>query len=186
MTALRLLACVVAGALLAPAVVHAQVPAGAPVLVLPFDNPTQAARLAWMREGAAILLSETLAANGEIVIDREERLQAFDRLQFPASATLSRASTIKVGQAVTASLVVGGTVAMQGDHLVVRARVVRLDSGRLLPDVEASGPLSELFAVFGRLAQQVAGHAGDRSCTDWRSPAADAAGVRALRQGTGR
>lgn len=157
MTALRFLACVVAGALIAPGIALAQVPAGAPVLVLPFDNPAQAARLTWMREGAAILLSETLAANGEVVIDREERLQAFDRLQFPAHATLSRASTIKVGQAVTASLVVVGTVAMQGDQLVARARIIRLDSGRLLTEVEASGPLSDLFAVFGRLAQQVRG-----------------------------
>ena len=30
--------------------------------------------------------SETLAAAGEVVVDREERLQAFDRLQLPASA----------------------------------------------------------------------------------------------------
>ena len=30
---------------------------------------------------------------------------------------------------------------MQGDQLVARARVVRLDTGRLLPDVEARGPL---------------------------------------------
>lgn len=157
MTAYRLLACVVAGALLAPASAVAQVPAGAPILVLPFDNPTQNPRLAWMREGAAILLSETLAANGEIVIDREERLQAFDRLQFPAAATLSRASTIKVGQAVIASLVVVGTVAMQDDQLIAHARIIRLDSGRLLPDVEARGPLPDLFAVFGRLAQQIRG-----------------------------
>ena len=59
-----------------------------------------------MREGAAILLSDMLEAAGEEVIDREERLQAFDRLQLPASATLSRASTIRVGQTVGASLVV--------------------------------------------------------------------------------
>jgi tetratricopeptide (TPR) repeat protein len=133
----------------------AQVPAGAPVVVLPFDNPTQEARLLWMREGAAILLSDLLAAAGEVVIDREERLQAFDRLQLPASATLSRASTIRIGQTVTASLVVTGTVAMQGDQLVARARIVRLDSGRMLPDVEARGPLAELYGVFGQLAQQI-------------------------------
>jgi tetratricopeptide (TPR) repeat protein len=133
----------------------AQVPAGAPIVVLPFDNPTQEARLLWMREGAAILLSDLLAAAGEVVIDREERLQAFDRLQLPASATLSRASTIRIGQTVTASLVVTGTVAMQGDQLVARARIVRLDSGRMLPDVEARGPLAELYGVFGQLAQQI-------------------------------
>jgi tetratricopeptide (TPR) repeat protein/TolB-like protein len=159
MILLRLLACVVAGALVWPPVVGAQVPAGAPVVVIPFDNPTREPRLAWMREGAAILLSEMLAAAGESVVDREDRLQAFDRLQLPVGATLSRASTVKVGQAVTASLVVSGTVAMEVDRLIARATVVRLDSGRLLPEVEASGPISDLFGVFGRLAQQIRGSA---------------------------
>ena len=34
---------------------------------------------------------------------------------------------------------------------------MRLDTGRLLPEVEASGPLADLFGVFGRLAQQIRG-----------------------------
>ena len=135
----------------------AQVPSGAPIIVLPFDNPTQEARLTWMREGAAILMSEMLAASGEAVIDREERVQAFDRLQLPVGAALSRASTIRVGQALTAVLVVNGTVATDDNQLVARARAVRLDSGRLLPEVEARGPLTDLYGVFGRLAQQIRG-----------------------------
>ena len=133
----------------------AQVPAGATIIVLPFENPAQEPRLTWMREGAAILLGETLAAAGEAVVDREERLQAFDRLQLPASATLSRASTIRVGQTVGASVVISGTIAMQGDQLIARARIVRLDTGKLLPDVEARGPLSDLFTVFASLAQRI-------------------------------
>ncbi len=136
---------------------HAQGRADAATVVLPFDNPTQDARLAWMREGAAILLSEMLLSSGDPVIDREQRLQAFDRLQLPAGATLSRASTIKVGQAVTASLVVTGTLAMNGDQLVARARGARIDTGRLLPEVEASGPATDLYRVFAALAQQVRG-----------------------------
>ena len=72
-----------------PARAAAQVPAGASILVLPFDNPTQEARPTWLREGAAILLTEMLASAGEHAIDRDDRLQAFDRLQLPATATLS-------------------------------------------------------------------------------------------------
>ena len=115
----------------APTVAAAQVPAGAPILVLPFENPSQEARLTWMREGSAILLTEMLAAAGEQALDRDDRLQAFDRLQLPVNATLSRASTVKVGQAVAASLVVSGSIAMDGDQFVARARVIRIDTGRL-------------------------------------------------------
>ena len=110
-----------------------------------------------MREGAAVLLTDLLAASGERVIDRQERLRAFDRLQLPATAGLSRASSIKVGQVVAASVVVIGTLELNGDQLVARGRVVRLDTGRLLPDVQASGALTDVFAVFSRLAQLVRG-----------------------------
>jgi tetratricopeptide (TPR) repeat protein/TolB-like protein len=137
----------------------AQVPSGAAVVVLPFENPTQEPRLAWMREGAAILLTESLAAAGEMVVSREERLLAFDRLQIPAYANLSRATAIRIGHSVSSTLVVSGTIAMDVDQIVARARVVRLDTGRLLPEVDARGPLSDLFGVFGALAQKIRGAA---------------------------
>jgi predicted Zn-dependent protease/TolB-like protein len=136
---------------------QASAQADAPLVVLPFENPAQEPRLTWMREGAAILLTDELAALGMPVIEREERLQAFDRLQLPAHAALSRASTIRAGHALSATSVVTGTVQVQGDRLTVRARVVRIDTGRLLPEVEASGPLTEMFAVFATLAQKIRG-----------------------------
>lgn len=140
-----------------PAAGAAQVPGGVAVLVLPFDNPRQEPRLAWMREGAAVLLTDLLAASGERVINREERLRAFDRLQLPAGAGLSRASSIKVGQVVAAGVVVIGTLELTGDQLLARGRVVRLDTGRLLPEVQAAGALADLFGIFSRLAHEVRG-----------------------------
>ncbi|MFM8533626.1 MAG: hypothetical protein ACKOEC_08550, partial [Acidimicrobiia bacterium] len=74
-----------------------------------------------MGEGAAILLTELLAAAGEAVVDRGERLAAFDRLQVPAGAALSRASTIRVGHAVAATVVISGSVSTAGDQLTARA-----------------------------------------------------------------
>jgi len=151
------LAGVLVAALAWPAPAAAQIPGGATVLVLPFENPTQKPDLVWLREGAAVLLSDLLAAGGERVIDREERLRAFERLQLPATAGLSRASSIKVGQAVAAGGVVIGTLELSGDQLTARSRMVRLDTGRLLPDLQASGPVSDLFGVFSRLAHLVRG-----------------------------
>lgn len=152
----RIAACVVAAVLL-PAAARAQAPADAATVVVPFDNPAHEPRLAWLREGAAILLTDALAASGAPVIDREERLQAFDRLQLPANATLSRASAIRVGHTLGAAAVVSGSLQTQGDQLTVRARVVRIDSGRLLPEVESTGALPELFKVFAVLAQRIRG-----------------------------
>lgn len=159
-TAVLVVAVLVAASLMWPTASAAQVPPGAAVLVLPFDNPKQEPRLAWMREGAAVLLTDLLAASGERVIAREERLRAFDRLELPAGAGLSRASSIKVGQVVAAGVVVIGTLELSGDRLLARGRLVRLDTGRLLPEVQASGALADVFGVFGRLAHLVRGVSG--------------------------
>jgi tetratricopeptide (TPR) repeat protein len=135
----------------------AQVRPDQAIVVLPFENTAQDARLAWLREGAAILLTDLLAASGDAVVDRDERLQAMDRLQLPAQATLSRASTIRVGHAVGATVVMTGSLIMQGDQLVVRARRIDLGQGRMLPDVEVSGALGRLFEVFGAVTVRLRG-----------------------------
>ena len=145
-------------------------PADGPLVVVPFDNPAQEARLAWMREGAAILLTDALSSAGVQIIQREERLQAFDRLQLPAHATLSRASTIRVGHALNASAVVSGSVQTRDDQLIVRARVVRIDTGRLLPEVESSGPLPDMFETFATLAQKVGGEPAAAAVTTRPAP----------------
>src|SRR5687767_4799546 len=150
--------------------VSAQAPADGPALVIPFDDPAQDPRLAWLREGAAILLTDALAAIGVAVVEREERLQAFDRLQLPTNAALSRASTIRVGHALSAASVITGTVQMQGDLLVIRTRTVRLDTGRLLPEVEASGALPDMFGVFATLAQRIRGGPGTVTVNDRLAP----------------
>lgn len=165
-----IIACAMAGAVIVPTAAPAQIPPGALVIVLPFDNLKHEPRLAWMREGAAILLTDLLSASGEATIDREDRLQAFDRLQLPAPASLSRASSIKVGHAVGASVVVLGGVELSGDQLVARARLITLDTGRILPDVEAKGSLLDVFGVFGRLAQQLRGTGGVVSASDHVPP----------------
>ena len=155
--AARIVACAIVGASMFAGAAAAQVPPDALIIVLPFDNLKHEPRLAWMREGAAVLLTDLLEASGEATVDREDRLQAFDRLQLPAPASLSRASSIKVGHAVGATVVVLGGVELSGDQLVARARLIRLDTGRMLPDVQASGALADVFGVFGRLAQQLRG-----------------------------
>src|SRR5262245_26768998 len=100
----------------------AQLPPGAVVVVLPFENPDANPRLLWLREGLATLLSDAIDAAGFEVVARDERVAAFERLQLPVAATLSRASTVRVGQAIGASAVVVGRIESRGDQLVVTSR----------------------------------------------------------------
>jgi tetratricopeptide (TPR) repeat protein len=150
-----------------PTLGWAQLPPGAVVLVLPLDNPGGHARVTWLREGLASLVADVLDAGQFEVVGRDDRVAAFERLQLPLAATLSRASTIKVGLAVGAIAVVVGRIELAADELMVTTRVVRLDTGRLTSDIVERGAFSEVFPLAQRIAGRVAG-TGD--VAPWQAP----------------
>ena len=145
-------------------------------LVMPFDNTLTDPNLFWLGEGSAVLLSETLERYGAITVPRESRLSAFERLQLPPAAALSHATVIKIGQFVGASDVIVGGFALSGDRLTVRTRSIRLEAGRLLPEVVEEGPLSDLVAIYDRTARRLRGATSAapeaRSGTLLKSPSA--------------
>lgn len=119
-------------------------------LVMPFANPQADPRLYWLAEGSAVLVSRLVEEMGGRTVARDERLRAFERLQLPPAAALSHATVIKVGQLVRAGEVIVGEYELVGEQLTIRARVIRLDTGRLLPEVVETGPLVELMATYTR------------------------------------
>ena len=79
------------------------------ILVIPFENPAREARIYWLGEASAVLLADDLNALGKRAYTREERLDAFQRLQVPPVASLSHATVIRLGQVVGATHVVIGS-----------------------------------------------------------------------------
>jgi TolB-like protein len=128
------------------------------ILVLPFENVTRDGRIFWLTEAAAVLLTDDLnnlyGLNGFDVhaITRQERRAAFDRLQVPPAAALTDATRIRIGQIVGATQVVLGSLRMEDNALVVRARSIALDTGRVQAEATEHGPLTDLFAIFERVA----------------------------------
>src|SRR5512134_1119471 len=90
------------GVLAAAAPALGQTPA-ARVLVVPFENAQREPRLHWLTEGAAVLLADGLNGHGVPAITRAERVGAFEQLRLPLTATLTRATVIKIGQLAGAS-----------------------------------------------------------------------------------
>ena len=123
---------------------------------MPFDNVKRDGRIFWLGEASAVLLTDDLNALGADAITRQERLQAFERLQVPPVAALTDATVIRIGQLVGAAQVVVGSLQMENDVLVVRARSIALDTGRVQADVTERGPLPDLFATFERIARRIA------------------------------
>jgi Tfp pilus assembly protein PilF/TolB-like protein len=134
----------------------AQPPASARILVVPFENTQREARLTWLGEASAMLLAEELNARGLSAITRDERVRAFEQLHLPVAASLSHATVIKVGQLVGASEVIAGSFRLKGDELTVEAHSIRMDVGRLQPQVSEHAPLKDFFAIYQRIAQRLA------------------------------
>ncbi len=123
---------------------------------MPFENVTRDSRIFWLSEASAVVLADDLSALGVDAMAREERREAFDRLQVPPAASLTDATVIRIGQLVGASQVVVGTLRRQGDTLIVNARSIALDVGRIQHNATEGGPISDLFAIFERVARTIA------------------------------
>jgi hypothetical protein len=123
---------------------------------MPFDNVKREGRIFWLGEASAVLLTDDLNAAGANAITRQERRQAFERLQVPPVATLTDATVIRIGQLVGATQVIVGSLQMEDDALSVRARSIALDTGRVQADVTEHGALKDLFAIFDRIAPKIA------------------------------
>jgi len=144
-----------AAAAIAGSPAGAQPPAAPRILVMPFDAGREP-RAYWLGEASAVLLAEDLKDLGVDAISRDERLRAFARLQVPSVAALTHGTVIRIGQLVGASSVIVGSVALNGDAIVVRARSIRLDTGRLHAEVEERARPEELFALYQRIARRMA------------------------------
>lgn len=124
-------------------------------LVIPFENTTRDSRIFWLGEAVSLLLTDELNALGVSVITRDERREAFERLQVPPAIALTDATMIRIGQLVGASQIVVGTIQLENDTLVVKGRSIALDAGRVQSSATEAGPISDLFSITERLARRL-------------------------------
>jgi tetratricopeptide (TPR) repeat protein len=155
---LRLVVGMAVGVTLAGAVtgVAVQEPAAPdPILVAPFENVGREARYHWLAEASAVLLTRHFDALGAAAIPRDDRKEAFEQLQLPSTASLTQATRIRVGELVGAVYLVAGSFTVADGRLSVRGHTIRLDSGLRTAEAVEEGELSDLLAVFERLARRL-------------------------------
>lgn len=146
------------------------------VLVMPFDVSPAADQgtTFWMGEAAALLVANSLQARGYPIFTRAERAAAFEELDLPSSAPLTRATILKVAQLVGASDVIVGTLTIDGEDAAVRVRDVRVEAGRAQADIADRAPLRDLMTlsdrVAGRLSEQGLRAAKGAAVSAWTPP----------------
>jgi tetratricopeptide (TPR) repeat protein len=137
------------------------------VLVLPFFNQSNAPNLDWIGESIAEDVRESLASEGLLVLDREDRLEAYRRLSVRPNATLTHATVIKVGEALDASKVVYGYYNVKPPaaspqlaatnargSLRITVRILDLERMTQSPEFAETGALDDLSLLETRLGWQ--------------------------------
>ena len=130
-------------------------PPASATLVLPFDpveaNPEQV----WVGPATSELLARGLAVAGVPVAGRAERLRAQAALELP-QVSLTRATSLRIAEALGANRLVTGTYAIQGAQLTLSLRLLDAERASLSSPIVAAGPLETLPDLAHGVAWDVA------------------------------
>lgn len=136
----------------------------ATVLVLRFHNASEFTDLNWVGESVSEVLASELAGTNLIVIDRDLRSEAMKRLTLRAEADFTKATIIRLGQALDADYVIYGAYTAKPDAaapkelrnstLEITARMIDLRHLHDGPDTVEAGKLADLARLEEHLAFQ--------------------------------
>jgi tetratricopeptide (TPR) repeat protein len=124
-------------------------------LVLPFDPVEANPEHVWVGPAASELLARGLAVAGVPVAGRAERLRAQAALELP-QVSLTRATSLRIAEALGANRLVTGTYAVQGGQLTLSLRLLDAERASLSSPIVASGPLETLSDLAHGVAWDVA------------------------------
>ena len=130
-------------------------------LVLPFFNFSKSPNLDWIGESIAESVSDSLASEGVLVLDRTNRLEAYRRLSVRPGAELTRASILKIGESLDASIVIYGSFALNEPAVPqskgsvrIEARIIDLKRIHQGPLFSETGALEDLASLEVHLGWQ--------------------------------
>jgi tetratricopeptide (TPR) repeat protein len=132
-------------------------------LVLPFFNLSKSPNIDWIGESIGETIREALAGEGALALDRDDRQEAWRRLNIRPYAVLTKATVIKIGELLDADQVVFGqfellspepNAARPQKSLRITAQILDLRRLRRGPEFSAIGALEDLAALQNHLAWQ--------------------------------
>ena len=122
------------------------------VVVMPFENRSNAPGLEWISEAFPEILGQRMGQDGLYVLGRQIRQQAYDRAGIPSGIHPSRASLYRIAEQMEASYAVLGSYSFDGQTFSARAQVLDVSQRHLSPEVTETGPLPALLNVENALA----------------------------------
>jgi Flp pilus assembly protein TadD/TolB-like protein len=118
-------------------------PAMSTLLVMPFENHSKVAGADWISEGCPEVLSQRMSSPKVYVIDRDDRVFAFDHAGVPVAVRPSRATTFRIAEQMGADFVVLGSYEVTDSTFQVTAQLLDVKGLKLHPVIQSRGPLAE-------------------------------------------
>jgi tetratricopeptide (TPR) repeat protein/TolB-like protein len=143
--------------LLSTAAALAQAPAntGLNILVVPFENQSQAPGIAWIGDSFPELMQERLNSAKLFVLPREDRIRAYDRLGIPVEVHPSRATLYRIAEQLDVDYAVLGLYRFDGRTFTATVQLLDMRRQHLSPEMNESGPLIQLIDIQTALAWDI-------------------------------
>jgi tetratricopeptide (TPR) repeat protein len=134
------------------ALAQATLPPVQTLVVMPFENRSNAPGLEWISEAFPEVLGPRMALDNLYVPGRQYRQQAYDRAGIPTGIHPSRASLYRIAEQMDVNYAVLGSYSFDGQTFSARAQVLDMKQRHLSPEVTETGPLPALLTVENALA----------------------------------
>jgi tetratricopeptide (TPR) repeat protein len=125
------------------------------ILVFPLENMSGNASVGWMSEGIAELIGSRLSSPARYLLERSERIDAYEQLGLPLEAPLTLASEYKVARILGATVAVVGHFTLVDGQLSTRAQWLDVSRLKLSRPFVVTGKLTDLDALETRLAWEL-------------------------------
>jgi tetratricopeptide (TPR) repeat protein len=131
-------------------------PVGVVVVAPPEPAATTASPSPWIAQAVADGLPRALGLLGVPAVERSDRLRAQEALGLPAGAQTSRATAIRLSEALGASRLLVGTYEWSDPQLRLSLRLLDVEQAALSAPFIAIGPLESLGDLIHALAWDIA------------------------------
>jgi tetratricopeptide (TPR) repeat protein len=125
-----------------------------PVVVVAPEGPPSA-EIAWIGEAVADALPRDLGLLSVPAVDRVDLARALEKLGIPG-APVTRASAIRVAEALAASRLVTGSYRLEDQQVTLSLRLLDVERATLSAPLISSGPVTRLPELISGLAWDIA------------------------------
>ena len=125
------------------------------LLIMPFENHSKVVGADWISEACPEVLSQRMSSPKVYVIDRDDRVFAFDHAGVPVAVRPSRATTFRVAEQMGADYVVLGSYEVTDSTFQVTAQLLDVKGLKLHPVIQSRGPLADFVGLQTAVAWQL-------------------------------